>query len=150
MKGKILEYVEESRSGLISADDGNRYNFEVREWKGSTLPKAGMQVDFDIDGKNATSIFALSGTSSAGESIHPKYIAALLAFFFGGLGVHKFYLGYKKQGIIMLLIFIFGFILFGIPSFIIGLIAFIEFIIYIIKPEDEFEQTYIEGSKQWF
>jgi len=150
MKGKILEYVEESRSGLISADDGNRYNFAVREWKGSSLPRAGLNVDFDIDGENATSIFALSGSSSSGESIHPKYIAALLAFFFGGLGIHKFYLGYKKQGIIMLLTFLFGFILLGIPTMIISIIAFVEFIIYIIKPEDEFDQTYIEGHKPWF
>ena len=50
----------------------------------------------------------------------------------------------------MLLVFIFGFILLGIPSMIIGVIAFVEFIIYLTKSNEEFEQTYINASKPWF
>ncbi|MDF8328813.1 TM2 domain-containing protein [Aeromonas salmonicida] len=76
--------------------------------------------------------------------------AALFAFFLGAFGAHKFYLGYTKQGVIMLLIFLFGFILLGLPSVIIGLIAFIEFVIYISKSDEEFEQTYIINKKVWF
>ncbi len=33
-----------------------------------------------------------------------KVVAALLALFLGGFGVHDFYLGYKKQGIIKLIL----------------------------------------------
>ncbi len=40
MKGKLLEFNEESHSGVISGDDGNRYNFEIGQWKGAVLPKA--------------------------------------------------------------------------------------------------------------
>ncbi|WP_268236658.1 TM2 domain-containing protein [Oceanisphaera marina] len=76
--------------------------------------------------------------------------AALFAFFLGAFGAHKFYLGYTKQGVIMLLVFLLGFILLGLPSIVIGIIAFVEFILYLVKSDEEFEQTYIVGSKPWF
>ncbi|MEH0390768.1 TM2 domain-containing protein, partial [Vibrio mimicus] len=69
---------------------------------------------------------------------------------FGAFGAHKFYLGYTKQGIIMLLAFIFGFVLLGLPSIAIGIIAFVEFIIYLTKSDEEFERTYVTGRKNWF
>lgn len=46
----------------------------------------------------------------------------------------------------MLLVFVLGFILIGIPSMIIGLIAFIEFIIYLTKSDEEFHKIYIQGK----
>ena len=122
MKGSVLDFDEGNRSGIISGEDGNRYTLDISEWKGNQLPKAGAKVD----------------------------AAAVLAFFLGAFGAHKFYLGYTKEGVIMLLVFLFGFILLGIPSFIIGIIAFIEFIIYIVKPDDEFEETYVQGHRPWF
>lgn len=147
MKGKILEFNEESRSGIISGDDDNRYNFEIEQWKGAALPKAGSKVDFSSNGENAEAIYAES-LVAAGAS--KKIAAALFAFFLGAFGAHKFYLGYTKQGVIMLLVFLFGFILLGLPSVIIGVIAFIEFILYIVKSDDEFEQTYVINKKPWF
>jgi TM2 domain-containing membrane protein YozV len=62
-----------------------------------------------------------------------KTALALLAFFLGGFGAHKFYLGKYGQG--------FFYILFcwtGIP----GLIAFVEFIIYLCTPREEIAQKY--------
>ena len=57
-----------------------------------------------------------------------KVTAALLAFFLGGLGVHNFYLGYAGRGIAQLLIMVFtGWLI--IPAFIVGIWAFIEFIL---------------------
>jgi TM2 domain-containing membrane protein YozV len=147
MKGNILEYSEDSRSGLISGEDGKRYNFDIKEWKGSSLPKVENKIDFSTSGDNAEAIYPQSSSSNASST---KIAAALFAFFLGAFGAHKFYLGYTKQGIIMLLFFIFGFILLGIPSIIIGLIAFIEFILYLVKSDEEFEQTYIVGKKPWF
>tara|TARA_R110002167_G_scaffold51950_2_gene150313 strand:- start:1016 stop:1459 length:444 start_codon:yes stop_codon:yes gene_type:complete len=147
MKGTILEFNEDSRSGVISGDDGNRYNFEIKEWKGTALPKAGNKIDFSINGDNAEAIYAES-LGSAGAS--KKVAAALLAFFLGAFGAHKFYLGYTKQGVIMLLVFLFGFILLGLPSMIIAIIAFVEFIIYLVKSDEEFEQIYVVGHKPWF
>ena len=79
-----------------------------------------------------------------------KIAAALFAFFLGFFGAHKFYLGYKKQGLIMLITFFAGFILLGIPSMIVGVIAFIEFILYLTKSDVEFEETYVTGKRKWF
>ena len=147
MKGKILEFNGESRTGIISGDDGNRYNLDIKEWRGPSLPKAGNKIDFSINGDNAEAVYVESFIAGGASK---KIAAALLAFFFGALGAHKFYLGYTTQGIIMLLVFLFGFILLGFPSMVIGVIAFVEFILYIVKSDDEFEQTYVVGNKPWF
>jgi len=146
MKGSILEFDENNHRGTISGDDGNRYELNFEEWKGSNLPKPGVIVDFSIVDGTAVSIYAVKNNISSSKKIP----AALLAFFLGGFGIHKFYLGYKKQGIIMLLAFLFGFILLGIPSMIIAIIAFIEFIIYVTKSDEDFEEIYVTGKKPWF
>jgi TM2 domain-containing membrane protein YozV/Tfp pilus assembly protein PilE len=62
-----------------------------------------------------------------------KTALALLAFFLGGFGAHKFYLGKYGQGILYIL-----FCWTGIPA----LIAFIEFIIYLCTPREEIAQKY--------
>lgn len=77
-------------------------------------------------------------------------MAGLLAFFLGGFGVHKFYLGCTTSGIIMLVVFLFGFIIIGIPSLIIALIAFIEALIYLFKSDEQFEEIYVNNKKCWF
>lgn len=147
MKGKVLDYNVESRNGVISGDDGSRYSFGVEQWKSATLPSAGSQVDFSVNGHEAEAIYLIKVAANGSSK---KLTAALLAFFLGAFGAHKFYLGYKTQGLIMLLVFVFGFIILGIPSFIIGLIAFVEFIIYLTKSEEDFEQTYVLAKKAWF
>ena len=73
----------------------------------------------------------------------------------GGLGAHKFYLGYTSQGLIVLagsfvgaitLLLIFGvFIIIAIV-----VIALIEGITYLTKSDAEFHQIYVEGKKPWF
>jgi len=147
MKGKVLDYNVESRSGVISGDDGSRYSFDIEHWKSASLPSAGSQVDFSANGHQADAIYLINVATNGSSK---KLTAALLAFFLGAFGAHKFYLGYKTQGLIMLLVFVFGFIILGIPSFIIGLIAFVEFIIYLTRSEEDFEQTYVIAKKPWF
>ncbi|MBU2707387.1 TM2 domain-containing protein [Zooshikella marina] len=147
MKGKILNFDASTKTGIISGDDGNRYNFQAADWKSASEPRATLKVDFTVNGELAADIYADSSSNSGASK---KVAAALFAFFLGAFGAHKFYLGYTKQGVIMLLIFIFGIILLGIPSMIIGIIAFIEFVLYLTKSDEEFEQTYIIGKKPWF
>ncbi|MEQ5818102.1 TM2 domain-containing protein [Halomonas sp. SCS19] len=62
-----------------------------------------------------------------------RVATAILAFFLGGFGAHKFYLGKIGQGIIYL---IFCWTL--IPA----IIAFIEFIIYLCESDERFETRY--------
>ncbi|AZV07683.1 MULTISPECIES: TM2 domain-containing protein [Enterobacter] len=73
------------------------------------------------------------GASQVAAGSKNKLTAALLAFFLGGLGAHKFYLGKIGQGFLYL-IFCWTFI----PS----VIAFIEFIIYLCTSEDDFARKY--------
>jgi len=147
MKGKILEYSIQNSNGVISGDDGKRYNFNSSEWKSDKNPTANQFVDFSIDEDNATGIYLDKNVNSFEKS---KIAAALLAFFLGVFGIHKFYLGCTTAGLIMLIIFILGFVLLGIPSFIIGLIAFIEAILYIVKSDDDFQEKYVDNQKCWF
>lgn len=73
---------------------------------------------------------AFNSTAPNGKS---KVAAALLAFFLGGFGVHKFYLGQVGLGILYLVFF---------WTFIPAIIAFIEFIIYLTMSDEAFNQKY--------
>ena len=59
MKGKILDYNIQESKGIISGDDGQRYNFVNKDWKGSELPKIDQLVDFETEENQAKSIYAL-------------------------------------------------------------------------------------------
>ena len=88
-------------------------------------------------------------TLSAGKQ-KSKVTAGLLALLLGGFGAHKFYLGYTTEAIITLAAVWGGLILLGIPTIIMGVIVFIEGIIYLTKSDEEFEATYVNNKKGWF
>lgn len=71
-----------------------------------------------------------------------KVVSGIFAILLGVLGIHKFYLGYTKEGVIQLLL--------GLLCGIGGLIGLIEGIIYLTKTDEEFYQTYQVGKKGWF
>jgi len=80
-----------------------------------------------------------------------KIAAGLLAIFLGSLGIHKFYLGFTKPGIIYLCISVIGGIItFGIVTGVMGTIALVEGILYLTKSDEEFYQLYEVQKKQWF
>jgi TM2 domain-containing membrane protein YozV len=147
MKGKVLDFNSTTLQGVIAGDDGKRYSFDGAEWKSEGVAGAGLVVDFVAEGDGAKQLYIDKTIATVSST---KVAAALLAFFFGAFGVHKFYLGYNRQGVIMLLTFLFGFILLGLPSIAIGIIAFIEFILYITKSDADFDQTYVIGQRPWF
>jgi len=62
-----------------------------------------------------------------------KIVAALLAIFLGGFGIHKFYLGKTAQGVIYLIFF---------WTFIPAIVGFIEGIIYLTKSDEDFARAY--------
>ena len=81
------------------------------------------------------------------EPTKDKLVAGLLAIFLGTLGIHKFYLGYTKSGVIMLLV---SLLTFGIGAAVMAVIALIEGILYLTKSDAEFYQTYVQNKKEWF
>jgi TM2 domain-containing membrane protein YozV len=156
MKGQILDYSVQTNSGVISTPDGTRYNFAGSEWKGDAPPMRGANVDFDVRDGNAVAVYrALGGTSAAvAPGGKDKTVAGLLAIFLGGLGIHKFYLGFTGPGLVFLLTNTVGWavtwIMLGLPNIALCVIAVIEGIIYLTKSDEEFQQTYVIGKKQWF
>lgn len=90
--------------------------------KAEICPKCGV--------RQSTPPNAFGGTAPNGKK---KMTAALFAFFLGGFGAHKFYLGQTGKGLLYLLLF---------WTFIPALIALIEFIMLLTMDEDVFNQKY--------
>lgn len=86
-------------------------------------------------------------TTTGGKS---KVAAGLLGIFLGGLGIHKFYLGYGKAGGIMLAIWVAGWLTGGIVSFAVAVVGLIEGIIYLTKSDEEFARIYVRSAHEWF
>ncbi len=76
-----------------------------------------------------------------------KIVAGILGIVIGGLGIHKFVLGYQKEGLIMLLVSVLScFTLAGVMH----IIGIVEGIMYLTKSDEDFVRTYIQGRKGWF
>lgn len=148
MRGKILSYDDYTGAGLISGDDGARYTFTRSGLMGVREVRSGAEVDFEVNDSVATNIYVTDAPRSSSDK--NKIAAALLAFFLGWLGIHKFYLGKTTAGVLMLLGGTIGWITFGILPAIVGIIAFVEFIIYLVKSDDDFHRDYVVGNKSWF
>ena len=99
-------------------------------------------TEFAGEAKEAVSDFADSAKEVLGDE-NKKVLVGVLALLFGSLGVHKFILGYTKEGVIQLIA---SFVTCGLA----GIIPFIEGIIYLTKSDEEFYNTYQVGKKAWF
>ena len=105
--------------------------------------------DFKEEAKKTADEFK-EGIQSAGGD-NKKILAGILAIVLGGFGVHKFILGYNKEGFILLgVTIILGAITCGIGASAAWIIGLIEGIIYLTKSDEEFYNTYQVGSKPWF
>ncbi|HEX5271477.1 MAG TPA: TM2 domain-containing protein, partial [Gemmataceae bacterium] len=81
------------------------------------------------------------------EANSKKVAAGLCGVLIGGLGVHKFILGYTTAGVIMLLVTL---LTCGVAYPITHIIGMVEGIIYLTKSDEEFRRIYMEGKKEWF
>jgi len=122
--------------------------------------------EFAEDAKEATSEFADEAKKTANEfsdglnkavggGENKKILAGILAIILGSLGVHKFILGYQKEGFILLGVTIAAYVLscVGVGLLFVwipGLVGLIEGIIYLTKSDEEFYNTYQVGKKPWF
>lgn len=80
-----------------------------------------------------------------------KIVAGILGILLGALGIHKFYLGYTQEGIIMLLVcLIGGTVTCGVGAAVVGVIGLVEGILYLTKSDEEFVSMYVTNKKPWF
>ncbi|WP_282112619.1 NINE protein [Maribacter stanieri] len=113
--------------------------------------------DFSEGAKKTANEFsagAKEAFSGAGGD-NKKVLAGILAIFLGGLGVHKFILGYQKEGFILLGVSVAAWVLscVGVGLLFVwipGVIGLIEGIMYLTKSDEEFYNTYQVGRKPWF
>lgn len=91
------------------------------------------------------------------EGADKKILAGILGIVLGGLGIHKFVLGYTQEGVIMLSVYVASIVIamitcgIGVPlMFITPVIGIIEGIMYLTKSDEEFVQTYIINKRPWF
>lgn len=76
------------------------------------------------------------------EQDSKRIVAGVLGIIFGSLAIHKFVLGYTKEGLIQIAL---TFVTCGIFS----VVGFIEGIIYLTKTDDEFVEIYQNNHKGW-
>jgi TM2 domain-containing membrane protein YozV len=72
-----------------------------------------------------------------------KVTAGLLGILLGGFGIHKFYLGYPKEGLIQLAATV-------LTCGLAVIVGLIEGIIYLTMSKESFVKTYLIGRKGWF
>jgi len=107
------------------------------------------------DTNNTTNEFKKGMNDLVNSQDNKKVLAGLLGIFLGGLGIHKFVLGYTQEGIILLVATLASIVLTCVvigafTIYIPFIIGVIEGIIYLTKSDEEFYQTYQVGRKPWF
>lgn len=98
-----------------------------------------------------------------GGPVHPvqafaskKVAAGICGILIGGLGIHKFVLGFNTAGILMLLATVIGsvsgvcLIVPLLAPMAMGVIGLIEGILYLTKSDEEFYQAYAIQKREWF
>lgn len=76
-----------------------------------------------------------------------RITAAILAIFFGGVGVHKFYLKKPTHGIMYIVLNIFAFRILGFP--IAQVLGFIDAFKLFFMSDQAFDQTYNTDVQEW-
>ena len=107
--------------------------------------------EFQDEAKSTASEFS-KGAQDVYEQIssdkeNKRVLSGILAILFGALGIHKFILGYQKEGIIMLVLSLLSF---GFLAGFMAIIGLIEGIIYLSKSDEEFYEIYQAGQRPWF
>lgn len=141
MRGQVLGVDVTTGDGQISGEDGQRYVFKPEDWADRVGPSVGAHIDFEVEGRSARRIYRLPGTyaakPTAPRSDRNKIVAALLAFFLGVFGVHRFYLGRIGSGVVMLIL-----TCTFVGVIITGVWAFVDFLRYLIMSDAEFAARY--------
>ncbi len=146
VRKKVKELEEEAKEKAHEAKEkAEKFRDEVKEDMG----------EFKDEAKKTAEEFKEGLRTATSNGENKKILAGLLGIFLGWAGIHKFILGYQKEGITMLVISVIGLALscIGIGFFItwaVGIVGLIEGIIYLTKSDEDFYNTYQVGKRPWF
>lgn len=148
MRGQVLGVDPRTGEGIVAGQDGQRYRFAPEDWAHRGEPAIGIEVDFEAANDRALSVFPTPTVPGPRRAVPPapvaapandrnKYVAAVMAFVIGTLGIHRFYLGRTGSGIVMLVLSI----------TVVGLVisapwALIDMIRYLMMSDEEFAARY--------
>lgn len=121
MRGRVLGVDARTGDGVVAGDDGARYTFGPTDWAAAGEPAIGLEVDFEAEARRALNLFpapvpavwtgepasvpaTAAATPATSASERNRFVAALLAFCLGPLGIHRFYLGRTASGVAMLVL----------------------------------------------
>jgi len=90
--------------------------------------------------------------------VSKKIPAGICGILLGGLGVHKFLMGFPRAGMTMLGVTVVSWVLghipflhiFGLVGWAVGVIGFVEGIIYLVKNDTDFYRDYVIKRQEWF
>lgn len=106
MLGHIESYDERCQTGVIKYQD-RFYEFHIDQWTAEQAPQAGDDVDFDHENNEVIEVSPVGAYLVELQPVKHHLIAALLGIVFGGLGFHRFYLGFWGLGITQILVTLF-------------------------------------------
>ena len=84
---------------------------------------------------------------SKGDITFKRIVAGILGILLGIFGVHKFYLGFTRTGLFMLLVSVLSIF---ILAPLIAVIGFVEGILYLVKSDCDFYCDYVVRRRNWF
>ena len=149
--GTTLPASPQPESWRQSGDLGQQPQQDYQQSSGYSTPQTPSSGYPSYPQQDSLSSYPPQAGDWQAAGANKKMPAGLLAILLGGFGVHKFYLGYQTEGIIMLVAWILGLIFTcGIASMAVNVVAVIEGVMYLTKSDEEFVRTYIQNKKGWF
>lgn len=101
MIGHIESYDPDARTGVIKSEE-KFFEFYQDDWVADVPPEQGDDVSFEADETKASNINLVGAYLEQPKAVKYRYVAAVLALVLGGAGVHRFYLGNYKMGLMQL------------------------------------------------
>ncbi len=103
MIGHIESYDNDTQTGIIKFED-KFYEFHLDQWSSDSEPRPGDDVDFDEEEGKITDVSPVGAYLKDIRPVKRKWIAVLLGFVFGAIGLHRIYLGFYGIGIAQILV----------------------------------------------
>ncbi len=103
MIGYIESYDPDNQTGVVKSEEKS-YTFHLDEWVAQVPPDKDDDVSFDAEGTIARNINLVGAYLAPPKAVKYKYVAAVLALFFGFTGLHRLYLGFYGLALAQLVV----------------------------------------------